>query len=677
MHRDNFKENIPSKNFKRVCVKQFIYICAIILVTSINFAQNKNSIYHNKEGWNYLKKGDDFRAILSFKESLKLNQNYIKAMIGLGNAYLKTEAFYESLKLFNNALKIEKDDIEAINGIGFAITGIGKYEDALNYFDRVLKISEENLSAKYGIAYIYYLMEKTIWAERKLKNILKINPYHYQSLLLMADIKISSDKPGEAKKYIQKAIDSKNDIPDGYIKFGNVYLKDYKKTDDIKYLNESINVLKKALAIHPENLIANRNLGYINLFNGHYTEAINYYKKAISSYPDNVMTLYNLAIAYEKNHELDKALNCYTRALKQSPSDSLLQAKLEDFLIINNYAIGHPLRTKFSNEHYDTAIDKQNKNLSSEAIMNLQRSILLNPVKRESREKLRDNFLTHNFYRYYVRELKTLLNIFPENKYQDSLNVAVIKRRDKLYHKAGYSREIPPRDVPNVLVLNFWPFDEITFHSDSGEVFANYLTFCLSQYGRMMPIGIKSRLMITKKIKQGRKYFGDNLKRIAEIVRDKESVKIDYIVFGTIRENLNRISLNCELLDFHTGVIISNFLLSENSVDNIPKLSLRVSKRIYESIPFKGRVLKTDRENIIVNMGLFDGIRPGDLIEISKLKSPDENKRININHKLIFIINESDTLISSARPLKKSDARLVNINDLIYPLKKRRSKLIK
>ena len=645
-----------------------------LLIFSLT-AEEKNAIYYNKTGWENLNKGDYFRAIISFKEALKQNPFYSRAMIGLGNAYLYTEAFDESLKLFNDSLKLEKNSVEAFNGIGFAMIGLGRYNDALVFFDRSLKLSEENFRARYGVAYIYYLMDKILWSKRKLETILKINPYHYESLLLMAEIKIADGRTDEAKQYILKAVDSNAELPDGYIKYGEAHLKDYYKTDNIDYLNEAINEFSKALAIHPENLNANRCMGYVSLLQRKYDEAIKYYEKALSSYPNNGVTMYNLALSFEKNNGFDQSLNYYVKALKICPSDSILQSKLEDFLVLNDYAIGHPLRVKFSDEHFETSIEKTRKNLSSDAILHLQRSLLLNPANREARENLRDYFITQNYYRYYIDEIKTLYQIFPEKKYQDLLNVAVIKRRDKLYNRTGYGEDLPPRDVPSILILNLWPYDEITIHPDAGAVIANYLTFTFAQYGRMQVIGLKERLNISGKIKEDKKDFADNLETLAEIVKSGEIEKIDFILFGTFREASNIVTINCELMNFNTGVIISNFKLSESAKENIPRLSLRAAKRIYDIIPFNGKVLKSDEHGVIVNIGLLDGVKPGELLEISKLKSPEDNK-LNIKEKIVMVVEESDTLISSAKPLKSSDLQLIEINDRVYPLNKKRSKMI-
>ncbi|MBN2403146.1 MAG: tetratricopeptide repeat protein [Spirochaetes bacterium] len=652
----------------------FIFSSAIF---SLADAQKKNAISYNKEGREYLARGDQFRAILSFKNALKQNPRYKDAILGLGKAYLKTEAFPESVNLFSDVLKLDKNNIEAVNGLGFAMTELGKYNDALEYFKTALTISEADMEAKYGIAYIYYLMDRNIWAKRQLADILKVNPYHYESLLLMADIKIREKRDGEAKQYVQKAIDSKNDLPDAYVKYGRILMKDFKESQDAAYMTEAADKLRKALAIHPENLSANRNMGNLFFLQKSYDEALKYFNRTITDYPENGISYYNMAITYANMNDSANAINYFLRAMKISPSDSILKSRLEDFLVLNDFAEGHPLRVKFSEEHYRAAIDKLKISLVNDAVMRLQRSLLLNPLNRISRESLRDLYQTFNYNELYVNEQKTLFSLYPENKYQDMLKVAIIKRRDRLYHKAGYSTELPPRDVPRILVLDFSPLEPVSLHPDAGEVIANHLTFALGQFGRMQPVSVRKRMETAMALKDDRQFLGDNLEIIADMARQGKTDKPDFVVFGNYREGMNFLSIDFELMDFNTGVITNNFSISENGKESLPDIAIRAANRLYNAIPFKGRVLDIRDDNVIVNLGLIDGIKPGDFIVIYKLDSSEDKDLLRIKKKLTLQVNNADTMISSAKPMIAVNAEDIDVNDVVYPYQKRRAKLIK
>jgi len=271
-----------------------------------NNANSKNPISLSSEGWDYLNKGNVFKAIFSFKNALNKNPKYIDAMAGLGKAYYEIESFEHSYDIFKDILKIDNNSGKALTGIGFSLAGMGKYSEALKYFDRAVKVSEEDINAKYGIAFIYNLMGKRIWSVRKVRSILRINPYHIDSLLLMADIKSQDNRYNEARKYVDKAIDSNVEVPKSYIKLAEVLFRSYLYGENKNNLDESLNALNNALSIQPESYSANRLMGYILLKEKKYNDAIGFYEKSISKKNKNI-SIYSLAVSYDRSNKIDNA----------------------------------------------------------------------------------------------------------------------------------------------------------------------------------------------------------------------------------------------------------------------------------------------------------------------------------------------------------------------------------
>ncbi len=669
----NSKESTFSYPVARwIKVSLMLLLLTLSVLSDSSFSQlEKNAIYYNKLGWEHMRRGELFKSILNFKNALKKNPRYSDALIGLGSAYLSTEAYDESLKLFDSALKLDRSNSKALVGKGFALAGLGRYGNALKSFDRALAVSGESLDARYGMAHIYYLMNKRIWAKRKLENILRANPYHYQSLILMADIKSDENRFSEAKQYIEKAINANNELALGYARYGKILLREYLRNYNTDYLNESTEELKKALSIQPDNFLANRYMGYISLFQDQQSDAISFFNASLSVNPKSVASLYGIALAYEGMGNLDETHNFLSRALRTSPSDAILRAKFEDYLILNNYKIGHPSRIDLNKYHLSLARDRIKKKLSSQGILHLRRTLLLNPYSREARELLQDYYLSLDYYRFYVDEMKTLLRMFPDGGYQDKLSVAIVKRRNRLYHRMGYSGERPLRDVPVVIVLDFWSGGEISTHFDAGTVIANYLTFTLSQFGRLRTIGIERRLEMLRGLPRGDDFLERSIERIGELVKSGNR-KVDFIVYGDFREGTNFIATDIKVLNFHNGVIIGEFTLSETGRDNLPTISLRSSRRIYDMIPFKGRVLKVDEDRVIANLGSFDGLQKNDLFTVYKVISSVAERK----EKILLRVDEIDALISAMKPVREQYISRIDAGDIIYPLKKRRAKML-
>ncbi|TAL33260.1 MAG: tetratricopeptide repeat protein [Spirochaetes bacterium] len=651
---------------------------ALVLGMGAQFqAAEKNAIYYNKVAKEFLDKGDTYRAIINYKNALRQNARFKEALLGLGQAYLLTEGYEEAQKLFTEVLALDRENQDAMTGMGFSMVRTGNYTEALKFFEKAVALAEDNLEAQYGIAFVYYRMDRRIWAKRKLEGILRVNPYHIRSLLLTAEIKTEDGRLSEAKKLIDKAIDADRDSPEGYAGAGRIYFKFYAKNGDGDYLDDAVAQFGKAVARGPEHPQANRYLGHISYMRGKFDKAQQYYQRVLTAWPENAAILYNLGISYEKAGDNGNALSSFLKALERMPSDDALQAKVEDFLVMGAYKIGNPQRVGFSNEHVKRSLKKMRENLSEEAIMHLRRALYLNPVNREAREKLRDYYATMNYYQFFLDEIKELARIFPEGGFEDPLHIAVIKKRERLYFREGYADEPVTRDVPGILIMNLSANGELTAHPDLGEEIANYVTFALGQLGRQDAVRIKRRIEISKELRDGEGFTGDNLDKLAKMARKGDIKGLRYVVFGGYREGDGFISGNFRVMDFKTGVIIDEFALRESGKDNLSRLAMRAANRIYAAVPYEGRILKLNEESVVVNLGLFDGLKAGDYLTTFRYEPSANSDKINMKRKILFTVAEADTLVSSAKPQMLADLERVDVNDTIYPLKKRRAKMIK
>ncbi len=675
------------KNKNHLFNKMLLIFFTVVLFLNTGRAEIKNPISLNSEGWDYLKKGDSYKAIFSFKNALNKNSKYRDALLGLGRAYYEVGALEPSIDMYSQALKIDKNSDSAMIGLGLIFTQLGKFTLAMEYFNHAVKISEENADAKYGIANLYYNMEKFTWTRRKVDGILKIHPYHTDTLFLMADLKIRDNRLADARKYVEKAIDVNSESPRGYVKLGEILFRDYISNDREESLESAVDALKNALSIQPASYHAGRIMGNIYFYQGNmgggdksadqdnYQEAIHYYKisrKAVNS----PAMLYSLAAAYDRHGDADSALEYFLLALKEAPFDPILIGRLEDFLVFRDIKIGHPSRDMLNKENFRLAARSMERNLADDSILYLRRALLLNPMDRGAREALIGYYSALDYNRFYIDELKNLLRMYPEKKYQDMLEMAVMKRRERLYHREGFSSEFPVRDVPRILVMNFDSSEGVSEHPDAGEVMANALTFTMNQFGRMSTAGFRKRVDTVRGLSGNENHLMKSMESIGSRVRSGKLEPVDYIVYGSYYERNSYISLNIRLIDFSRGVVIDEFSMSESGKDSLLKLSLRAVRRMYNIIPYKGRILKLNDEGIIVNLGLYDGISPGDKYVVYKYNNSSEGSK-GVKQKLIFTVSGVDTLISSALPEKKSDLEQIFASDQVFPLKRRRAKLVK
>jgi hypothetical protein len=250
----------------------------------------------------------------------------------------------------------------------------------------------------------------------------------------------------------------------------------------------------------------------------------------------------------------------------------------------------------------------------------------------------------------------------------------VVKRRDALYHKEGFSLEEPPRDVPHLLVLDFSSNGGITPHPDAGSVIAAEITFALAQYGRQVPVNLRDRLQV-----QGMRHDGENLEKTLHVVDtlagENKIPPVHYILYGSYREGTDYISCDVKLLDVQRGMVIAQRSLSELKKQGLLRLCQRTARWVYETIPYQGRVLKSKDDSVLVNLGSYDGLKKGDRLMVEKYHNSDNSA--GLKKKYIFTIEDIDTLLCRARPEKKDDLLEIAPSDRVVPVQKRRARKIR
>jgi len=653
-------------------------VFALCAFAAVSFAAEKNAVFYSNAGYEYLAKGEPVKAQIQFRSALRQNPSYKEAILGMAKADLALDAYRDAFDFFSKVLKLDAGNIEALTGMGFSYTGLGNYDRALEQFSEVVSKSESAIEAHYGIAYLYYIMNKNLWAKRKIETVLRMNPYHYETLLLAADIKREDGRFDEAEDYIRSAIEENKDAPEGYIRYAALLNDRYLKSGDNEDLSLALEQVKRALAIQPDNFKALNFLGYLNINENDYTAALGAFERARNVNADSAVLWYNIGLAYEKSGDKTKALEAFEKSRTKNMDDEINLSRLENFLVAGEFKIGSPLRISLSEKQYKTALLRAKEHFNDEYLFHLRRSLYLNPLLRDARELLMQHNFDEGYDNLYIEELKNLRNLFPDGDYASALNVAVMKRRDRVYHLSGYSMEDPERDVPRVVVLNFITPGGISYHPAAGEILADNITFALQQFGRMTtPTVPERRVMLSSIQSKPYKSIDDILTELADALHGNEGAGIDYLVYGEFREKGQALYIDYKIMDFKNGVILAEDSLYDREQDKLPRLSLRAARFIYDKIPYRGRVLKSDDDKIIVNLGLYDGLKAGDLLYVNSEHDAGVKGKYIIKKKILFKIEEADTVVSRAVAVDKDEAEKVQEEMAIFPLNKRRAVRIK
>ena len=149
-------------------------------------------------------------------------------------------------------------------------------------------------------------------AEKLYKEILKKNPNHFDSIVLVGTLSAQFGKLEIAKQLFQKAIQINPNHPPVYYNLGLVF-------KEIGEYQKAISYYEKAIKIKPEYFIAYNNLGIIFYELGEFQKAISCYEQAIQINPDFVNGHFGLGNVLEELSENEKAKSCYERAIQINP----------------------------------------------------------------------------------------------------------------------------------------------------------------------------------------------------------------------------------------------------------------------------------------------------------------------------------------------------------------------
>jgi tetratricopeptide (TPR) repeat protein len=140
-------------------MKAFLILAIAMLVVSISSAtsaEDNTSAYWTAQG-NELReqyKFDD--AIQAYDKALEINESYIAALAGKGEALWNTGRYNESLQSFDEALNLSPYYVRAWVGKGVALHGLGDFNGSRRSYDMALDIDPAYAMAWNDKAWLFY-----------------------------------------------------------------------------------------------------------------------------------------------------------------------------------------------------------------------------------------------------------------------------------------------------------------------------------------------------------------------------------------------------------------------------------------------------------------------------------------------------------------------------------------
>jgi len=586
-------------------------------------------------------------AIYYYKSALEKNKYYVPALFKIGKSYENLGDFKNAEIYYKKGLERDPNNIEILNQLGGLYIILNNYKEAEKYFDKALRVNPNNYDSLIGKGRIYFLNSDYYLAEKYFNQAFRIEPSNPEALLNLAEIYIKKGKIEKADNYISQA---ERLSPANYKIFAlkaNLYLKNKNFTDAKIYLEKAFNLNPndKSISIQLSDV-------YINLKD--WNKASQILEKSKKFFKDEPLFYYKLALIYMLSGKKDDALDNFKSAISKNINDDIANYLYENFLI-NNFPFYYSDRITEAEKHFKKAEKFFKDNQIYEAITEYRRGLQIFSENWQARYNLGLLYKKLNFLEKYLNELKIAIKLNPDNQnLKDKLEIAETFRYKRLSNKLKIDQSSIEKDSIGILILSFNPVENNYKHFGAGKVIADSINNHLRNF---------KRFKIYEK-NENSFYTPVDKKIISETA---SSLNAQYYVYGNFVETENSLQVNFDLYSVDNDEIIKNFSSTASGKDKLFYVSKDIAQNLNKFFPVYGRVIDIIEQNLILNIGLEEGVKKGDKIKIYDFTESEGNILEKFKRKEVATakILDVDEQISIAKVDNRYDIEKVSINNIV------------
>lgn len=288
-----------------------------------------------------LKQNKAHEALIVAQQIYETFTNDVEAMVALGACLRVIGELDEGLKFLNKAIECNPDHAEALINRALikltkgdklsAISGFEKafyqkphikqiwyillklkmefneFEGCISIGRDMLVIESTNEAVIAAVALCNQHLQKHDQAEIFYKNVLDINPNHFEAWANLGTTLKAQGKLKDAVKAYEEAILIKSDYPEALNNMG-VALHDQGKFEEAK------EAYTKSISLKPDYANAYYNMANSLKAQSRFEEAKEAYKKSISLNPEHANSYYNMGIVLDEQGELEEAVCSFQKA---------------------------------------------------------------------------------------------------------------------------------------------------------------------------------------------------------------------------------------------------------------------------------------------------------------------------------------------------------------------------
>ena len=118
------------------------------------------SLIYNNQGAIFSNSKDTFKAKKSYKKSLQVQVNSVKAYNNLGADLWRLWRYDEAIQYYKKAIELDANYIHAYNNLGNTLSALEKYEEAIDCYQKAIELDQNYATAYYNLGEVFWKLKK-------------------------------------------------------------------------------------------------------------------------------------------------------------------------------------------------------------------------------------------------------------------------------------------------------------------------------------------------------------------------------------------------------------------------------------------------------------------------------------------------------------------------------------
>ena len=118
------------------------------------------SLIYNNQGAIFSNSKDTFKAKKSYKKSLQVQVNSVKAYNNLGADLWRLWRYDEAIQCYKKAIELDANYAPAYNNLGNTLSALEKYEEAIDCYQKAIELDPNYAKAYYNLGEVFWKLKK-------------------------------------------------------------------------------------------------------------------------------------------------------------------------------------------------------------------------------------------------------------------------------------------------------------------------------------------------------------------------------------------------------------------------------------------------------------------------------------------------------------------------------------